>query len=98
MKYIRVFDGRLIEYSDCGDNNGDILLNIHGFGMTGKYYQDVSFHCEFAESRGLRLISPSMPCFGRSDCYPMNISRKLRFENFVYISLWLFLMLVVLLQ
>jgi pimeloyl-ACP methyl ester carboxylesterase len=75
MHSLVLSDGRLLEYGDCGDPTGTVLLTVHGFSMTGAMFISPYF-CHMAADFGLRMIAPSMPCFGRSDCYPMDRERK----------------------
>jgi len=76
MHSLRLRDGRLLEYGDCGDPQGQVLITVHGFSQTGALFI-APYFCAMAADFGLRMIAPSMPCFGRSDCYPMDRVRKM---------------------
>jgi len=69
-KWIRLKDGRSLEYFEYGAENGKVLVYIHSGICTGK--QGSFFH-ESAKVRNIRVISPSLPGCGFSDPFPKRL-------------------------
>eukprot|EP00947_MAST-08B_sp_MAST-8B-sp1_P002993 g2993.t1 len=77
-RWVRLPDGRLLEYFTCGRAGGTPLYWQHGYGNTGKALFAMPEICETAEALGLRVVSPSQPGFGLSSTYPLDTVRTLK--------------------
>lgn len=53
-----IFHNRLVEYFDIGPQNGKPLVLIHAHSMSGYFFVSLQ---DFATSRKLRIIAPSLP-------------------------------------
>lgn len=74
--WIRLRDGRALEYVECGDPQGKALLAFPGYLQTAFSFKAPGF-CEGAKEQNIRMISPSLPGFGYSDSFFPNETRKL---------------------
>jgi pimeloyl-ACP methyl ester carboxylesterase len=74
--WVRLEDGRLLEYAKCGDDKGTPVYAAHGYSQTANAYT-APWMCEIAKNNGLLMISVSMPGFGLSDSMPLGFKRSL---------------------
>lgn len=66
---LRLQDGRVLSYAECGDPRGAPLFHFHG--TPSSRFELVSPELDQAAARlGVRLVLPERPGFGRSDFQP----------------------------
>lgn len=75
--WVRLKDGRLIEYAKCGDPKGLPVYAAPGYASTASYYT-APWMCKLYEKHGFMVIGVSMPGFGLSDSMPVGFKRSLR--------------------
>jgi len=73
-KFVRLPDGRKLEYSVYGAPNGVPIYMQHGY--MGSCFVSGPMDA-LAKEMGVKVIAASMPGFGLSDAYPLERTRKL---------------------
>eukprot|EP00468_Gymnochlora_sp_CCMP2014_P008591 CAMPEP_0167749848 /NCGR_PEP_ID=MMETSP0110_2-20121227/5646_1 /TAXON_ID=629695 /ORGANISM="Gymnochlora sp., Strain CCMP2014" /LENGTH=382 /DNA_ID=CAMNT_0007635069 /DNA_START=55 /DNA_END=1203 /DNA_ORIENTATION=+ len=77
LRWVRMPDGRVIEYGVCGHpNSKKVLYGQHGYGLTASFTLS-KMNCKWADQNGVYIIAPTMPGFGYSDSYPISRPRSL---------------------
>eukprot|EP00928_Gymnodinium_smaydae_P086784 TRINITY_DN71211_c0_g1_i1.p1 TRINITY_DN71211_c0_g1~~TRINITY_DN71211_c0_g1_i1.p1 ORF type:complete len:391 (-),score=28.76 TRINITY_DN71211_c0_g1_i1:90-1220(-) len=74
--WVKLKDGRLIEYSKCGDPRGAPVYAATGYASTASLYV-APWMCKLYEKHGLLMMGVSMPGFGLSDSMPVGFKRSL---------------------
>lgn len=67
MRQLRLSDGRILEYADCGDQGGRPVLYFHNDLLANIWPQQAAAQTTL---HGHRLIIPSRPFYGGSSPYP----------------------------
>jgi len=71
-RWVRLDDGRIVEYFVCGSDQADatIIVDCPGGGCSGTLIGRLPNVAEWCREKNVRAISPSYPGFGRSTVQP----------------------------
>lgn len=66
--FLKLRDGRILEFYECGTSTSeDVVLFLHGGFQTGRAWKQMLERTKISKN-GVRLITISLPGFGKSSC------------------------------